>query len=103
MTLPAVDPGTEVADFGDELVLLVPGRRRAVHLPPGPALVFDSCRRGADIDELVTELSAAGRGAETDVVAWVRETLVELARHGAIAPIDGALDRAVSDDDGSTA
>lgn len=84
--LPTLAPDVEIAEFDDELVVLMPGDRRAVHLEAGPALVFDSCRRGHDRASLVEEVSAATGTAPAEATTWVEQTLIELARVGALVP-----------------
>lgn len=83
--LPPLAPDLEIADFDDELVALVPGERRAVHLEAGPALVVDSCRRGHARDDLIAEVAAATGTPTIAAVAWVDQTLIELARLGVVA------------------
>jgi len=96
--LPAIDPSIETAEFEDEMVVLVPARRRAVRLPPGPALVFDSCRRGHRFDELLSEIGdEIAPGDAGSVQTWIESTLVELARQGIVEPMDqGVSERADS-------
>ena len=59
MRLPAIDESVVVADFDTELVVLVPAERKAHLLEPMWALLFDSCRRGDELDDLVAELADA--------------------------------------------
>lgn len=89
--LPEVTPDLEVADFDDELVVLVTASRRAVRLTPGPALVFDSCRRRATLEELLDELATVIGADTAEASTWLSATLVELARHGLVGSIDGPI------------
>lgn len=89
--LPDVADDVEVADFADELVVLVVASRRAIRLPTGPALVFDACRRQMAVDDVLPELTSALGVDEEAAAEWLADTLVELARQGLLAPIDGDI------------
>ena len=86
MRLPAIDESVVVADFDTELVVLVPARRKAHLLEPMWALLFDSCRRGDDVDDLVTELAEATDDDPAATLAWVDLALAEFARLGITTP-----------------
>ena len=80
MRLPAIDESVVVADFDTELVVLVPAERKAHLLEPMWALLFDSCRRGHEFDDLVAELADAS-SADRDVTkTWVEQALAEFDR-----------------------
>ena len=84
--LPALVPDIEIAEFDTELVVLVPGERRAVRLEPGHAVVLDSCRRGDDLDRLVDDVATATGSDATAARAWVGQVVQELARLGVVTP-----------------
>jgi hypothetical protein len=84
--LPAIDTSVVVADFDTELVVLVPGRRKAHLLEPMWALLFDSCRSGDAVDDLVSELSTATDDDPAATLTWVEQALAEFARLGITAP-----------------
>ena len=82
--LPSIAAGVEIADFDTELVVLVPGDRRAVHLQAGHAIVLDSCRRGHGIDRLVADMSAASDEPPESIRRWTLDVVQELARLGIV-------------------
>lgn len=83
---PPIADHVEIADFGDELVALVPSSRHAVHLEAAHALVLDSCRHGHRMASVVAEIAAAS-GDEHDAIRdWIDGVLLELARVGVVAP-----------------
>jgi len=83
--LPTVSRLVVAAEFDTELVVLVPDRRKAYHLDPGPALVFDSCRRGDSLAELADELAPVLAGDPASTRGWISCVLAELQRHGMVA------------------
>lgn len=84
--LPDVAADVEFADFETEIVALVPGVRRAVHLEAGHAIVLDSCRRGDTVDRVVDDITRASGQERSTVETWVGETVRELARLGLVVP-----------------
>jgi hypothetical protein len=78
--LPAIDTSVVVADFDTELVVLVPAERKAHLLEPMWALLFDSCRRGDELDDLVAELAGATSVDDDATRAWVEQALAEFER-----------------------
>ena len=80
MRLPAIDESVVVADFDTELVVLVPAGRKAHLLEPMWALLFDSCRRGDELDDLVAELAGATGDDPAATLAWVEQALAEFDR-----------------------
>jgi hypothetical protein len=80
--LPAIDESVVVADFDTELVVLVPARRKAHLLEPMWALLFDSCRRGDAVDDLVRELAGVTGDDGAVMFAWVQQALAEFTRLG---------------------
>ena len=85
MKLPQPLPEIEIADFETELVVLVPGQRRAHLLEPLVALLFDSCRAGHDLDEVVEEVNTATGWPVEDTRAWLSNALRSLQRSGIVA------------------
>jgi hypothetical protein len=77
MVLPEVNQSVAIADFDIELVVLVPERRRAFHLDPMRAVVFDSCRSGHTVSDLVHDLVVATEWSIGDTEEWVRTVLGE--------------------------
>ena len=86
MELPAIDASVVVADFDTELVVLVPARRKAHLLEPMWALLFDSCRRGDAVDDLVAELTNATDDDPAATRVWVEQALGEFDRLGITSP-----------------
>ena len=84
--LPPVAADVEFADFDAEIVALVPGRRQAVLLEGGHAIVLDSCRREHGIDRVVGEIANASGNPPSSVEVWLDGVLRELARLGVVAP-----------------
>jgi hypothetical protein len=78
--LPAIDESVVVADFDTELVVLVPAERKAHLLEPMWALLFDSCRRGDELDDLVAELAGATHADGDATRTWVEHALAEFER-----------------------
>lgn len=89
--LPALAPDVELADFETEIVALVPGRRRAVLLEGGHAVVLDSCRRRDGIDAVVADISRVSGDDPVQVEGWLDGVLQELARVGVLTA-RGAID-----------
>jgi len=90
-TLPALAPEVELADFDTETVALVPGRRRAVLLEGGHAIVLDSCRHQDEVTAVIDEIASASGDEPARVEGWLDDVLQELARLGVVAargPID---------------
>lgn len=82
-SLPRVAASVVVADFADELVVLVPQRRRAHHLDTPLAVVFDSCRSGHTIDRVVDDIVATG-SERSAAEGWVRRALEALTEQGVL-------------------
>jgi PqqD family protein of HPr-rel-A system len=80
--LPAPHPTVAVADFDDELVVLVPSARQAHHLDPAMSVLFDACRRGDTMATLVEELATASGASPEEMAAEVRRALEELLECG---------------------
>jgi hypothetical protein len=85
--LPGVAAEVEVADFDTELVVLVPSRRLAHHLEPMWALVFDSCRRGDDADDLHQELVKATGWTADETSEWIGHAVAQLTALGVTDPM----------------
>ncbi len=84
-----------LADFGTELVVLVPDQRQTHRLDEGLSLVLTSCDGVTPVDALVAEVSA-GTGEDPDVtLRWLDECLERLEALGVLgandAP-DGAVE-----------
>lgn len=86
MTLPVPSSDIVIADFNTELVVLVPNTRRAHHLEPMWAVLFDSCRLGHSRSEVVSDLAEANGWSRPETEDWVRRALGELAGSGIVAP-----------------
>ena len=86
MMLPATSPEVHIADFDTELVVLVPSRRRAHLLEPLVALLFDSCRSGDALGDVVVEVVEATGWDEATTETWLREALGQLEASGIVAP-----------------
>ena len=86
MILPAPSSDIVVADFDTELVVLVPNTRRAHHLDPMWAVLFDSCRLGHSRAAIVSDLAAANGWSRRETEDWVERALVELTGSGIVAP-----------------
>ena len=84
-SLPTVASDVVVADFGSELVVLVPSRRRAHLLEPIWSLLFDSCRLGHATEDLCAELIRATRWSEEETLQWLNRAVSELERSGVVS------------------
>jgi cytochrome P450 len=82
--LPAPHPSVAVADFDDELVVLVPSARQAHHLDPAMSLLFDACRHGETMATLVDDLATALGASQEDVAAEIRRAVQELLECGVL-------------------
>jgi hypothetical protein len=85
--LPRVADEVEAADFDTEIVVLVPSRRKTHLLEPMLALLFDSCRDGADDEAFLTELVEATGLTHEDAERWMADALRELTALGVIDPL----------------
>ncbi len=91
--LPDIAPTVVVADFDVELVVLVPERRRAHHLTPMWAVLFDSCRAGHSVERVVDDMSHASGWSEAEVRRWVIEATESFERSGiVVTPAGGIAD-----------
>ncbi len=84
MTLPAVSPGIEVADFETELVVLVPDRRRAHLLEPLWALLFDSCQNGHTAERFLGDVAGDVGWDEVAAGSWLDEALAVFEASGVV-------------------
>lgn len=68
-----------VADFDTELVVLVPEERRAHRLDEGLSLILSTCDGTTATDTFVAEIAEATGDPTSDVEAWLRDGLEQLA------------------------
>ncbi len=77
--LPSKRPDVLVADFDTELVVLVPGQRRAHHLDEGLSLVLDACDGHTSSRSVVDEVMTGTGAAQETVETWLLDALRQLA------------------------
>ena len=73
------------ADFGTELVVLVPDRRRVHHLDEGLSLVLDACNGRTTTEQLVAEVADATATQAADVERWLASGLDQLREIGVLS------------------
>lgn len=66
------------ADFETELVVLVPDRRRVLHLDEGLSIVLDSCDGETTAASLVEEVATATGDTAGQVERWLSDALDRL-------------------------
>jgi hypothetical protein len=87
--MPTRAPDVEVAEIDGELVVLVPSERRAHHLDPLLALVFDACDGVTPLASVVAEIAEATSTSADEVTDRVGRAIQLLRdRHLVDPPAD---------------